>query len=151
MRRNDESGDLRYVAIKIGICANGSISNLQRELNLSKRIATTNPSHPGAGYIRSTVGDFQLRGSQGIHTCLVYRPLRETLCTFRDRFINCRFPPKILKLYVILLLQALNYLHTECHLIHTGKQDIVFQILMDCTLTVRYRSKRGQHSGQCGK
>ena len=40
---------------------------------------------------------------------------------FRCRFKKQRFSPKILKLYVAILLQGLNYLHSECHLIHTGK------------------------------
>lgn len=110
-----------YVAIKIATCTDGSMATAEHELKLSQRIAAANPSHPGAGYIRTPIDNFQIDGSHGIHICLVYRPMRETLYDFRSRFKNQRFPPQILKLYVVLLLQGLNYLHSECHLIHTGK------------------------------
>lgn len=111
----------RYVAVKIGTCTYGSIAAAEHELKLSQHIAAANPSHPGAGYIRTPIDSFQIDGSHGIHICLVYRPMRETLYDFRSRFKNQRFPPQVLKLYVVLLLQGLNYLHSECHLIHTGK------------------------------
>jgi hypothetical protein len=111
----------RYVAVKIGTCTYGSIAAAEHELKLSQHIAAANPSHPGASYIRTPIDNFQINGSHGTHICLAYRPMRETLYEFRCRFKNQRFPPQILKLYVALLLQGLNYLHSECYLIHTGK------------------------------
>ncbi len=120
-RSKEESEPHRYVAVKIGTCTYGSTSAAEHELKLSERIAAANPSHPGAGYIRTPIDNFQIDGPHGIHICLVYHPMRETLHDFRSRFKNQRFPPQILKLYVVLLLQGLNYLHSECHLIHTGK------------------------------
>ena len=120
-RCKEEPESPRYVAIKIGTCTYGSTTAAEHELTLSEHIARANPLHPGASYIRTPINNFQLRGSYGTHICLVYRPMRETLYDFRCRFRNKRFPPQILKLYVALLLQGLNYLHSECFLIHTGK------------------------------
>lgn len=114
----------QYVAVKIGTSAYGSIAAAEHELNLSQHIARANPSHPGAGYIRSPIDNFRIDGPHGAHICLVYRPMRETLYDLRQRLKNRRLPPKILKLYIALLLQGLNYLHSECHLIHTGKSHI---------------------------
>ena len=119
--REDQHESPRYVAIKIGTCRYGSIAAAEYELKLSHRIASANPSHPGAGYIRTPIDNFKIDGSHGAHICLVYRPMRETMYDFRNRFRYKRFPPQILKLYIVLLLQGLNYLHSECHLIHTGK------------------------------
>jgi serine/threonine protein kinase len=120
-RSKEEPESPRYVAIKIGTCTYSSIAASEHELKLSQRIASTNPSHPGAGYIRTLIDNFQIDRSYGIHICLVYRPMRETLHSFQRRFKNKQFPPQLLKLYIVLLLQGLNYLHSECHLIHTGK------------------------------
>lgn len=123
-RCKEELESPRYVAVKIGTCTYGSIAAAEHELKLSQRIAAANPSHPGAGYIRTPIDNFQIDGSHGTHICLVYRPMRETLYDLRSRFKNQRFPPQILKLYVVHLLQGLNYLHSECHLIHTGESQI---------------------------
>ncbi|KAG4439766.1 hypothetical protein IFR05_004734 [Cadophora sp. M221] len=123
----EQSVSPQYVAVKIGASRYGSIAADEHELKLSKRIATANPSHPGARYIMVPIGDFQINGSHGVHICLVYHPMRETLYDFRNRFKNRRFPPQILKLYVTLLLQGLNYLHSECRLIHTGKSPMSLQ------------------------
>ncbi|RDL35336.1 uncharacterized protein BP5553_07267 [Venustampulla echinocandica] len=111
--RFNEVESPRYVAVKIGACTYGSIAAAEHELTLSQRIASTNPSHPGAGYIRTPIDNFQINGSHGIHICLVYRPMRETLYDFQRRFKNRRLPRQLLKLYVVLLLQGLNYLHSE--------------------------------------
>ncbi|EPE26262.1 Protein kinase-like (PK-like) [Glarea lozoyensis ATCC 20868] len=118
-RPEDQTDAPRYVAIKIGTRTYGSTSAAEHELKLSQWIATANPSHPGAGYIRTPIDNFKIDGSHGPHICLVYRPMRETMLDFQNRFRNQRFPPKILRLYIALLLQGLNYLHSECHLIHT--------------------------------
>ncbi|CZT07638.1 related to protein kinase [Rhynchosporium agropyri] len=114
----------QYVAVKIGTCRYGSIAAAEHEMKVSKRISTANPSHPGASYIQVPIDNFQIDGSEGSHICLVYHPMRETLYDFRSRFKNKRFPPQILKLYIALLLQGRNYLHSECHIIHTGKSPI---------------------------
>ncbi|KAH9212271.1 kinase-like domain-containing protein [Leptodontidium sp. 2 PMI_412] len=111
-RCEEQSTSPQYVAVKIGTSRYGSIAAAEHELKLSQRIATANPSHPGASYIRVPIDDFQINGSHG-----------ETLYDFRNRFKNQRFPPQILRLYVALLLQGLNYLHSECHLIHTDLKD----------------------------
>ena len=120
-RCEEEPESPRFVAIKIGTSINGSIAAAEHELKISQHIATANPSHPGARYIRNPINHFQVDGAYGTHICLVYRPMRETLCCFRKRFKKQRLPPQFLKLYIAVLLQGLNYLHSECHFIHTGK------------------------------
>ncbi|KIM94382.1 hypothetical protein OIDMADRAFT_184438 [Oidiodendron maius Zn] len=78
----EEPKSPRYVAIKIGTSTSGSIAAAEHELKLSQHIATANPSHPGAGYIRCPINNFQLGGPHGTHICLVYNPMRETLDDF---------------------------------------------------------------------
>lgn len=47
--------------------------------------------------------------------------MRETLYHWQRRLPKQRLPLLLFKSYAFLTLQALDYLHTECHLIHTGK------------------------------
>ncbi|KAH7260964.1 kinase-like domain-containing protein [Fusarium redolens] len=96
-------------------------SNAPGESKRSKLISSTNPSHPGLSFIRLPIDEFQLKGPQGTHFCLVYEPTRETLYHWQRRLPRQRLPLPLFKSYAFLILQALDYLHTECHLIHTAK------------------------------
>lgn len=39
-----------------------------------------------------------------------------------------KLPPALLKVYLMLPLQGLNYLHSECHIIHTGQVQLVLGV-----------------------
>lgn len=107
----------RYVSIKIAALdadASGEMIN-------SKLITNAKPSHEGLSFIRTPVDEFQLKGPEGTHFCLVYEPMRETLFQLQHRLRRQRLALPLFKFFTYCLLQALDYLHTECHLIHTGK------------------------------
>jgi len=63
---------------------------------------------------------FQLKGPRGTHICLFYEVMRETLFDFQRRMPRERLEMPFFKPWIFLLLQALDYLHTDCHMIHTG-------------------------------
>lgn len=108
---------LRYVSIKIPALdtdAHGEIARL-------KLIQDADPSHVGRSYIRLLTDQFDLAGPEGTHRCLVYEPMRETVAHYQLKMPRERLILPILKLHVYVLLQALDYLHTRCHLIHTGR------------------------------
>ncbi|CVL04859.1 related to serine/threonine protein kinase [Fusarium proliferatum] len=109
----------RYVSIKIPTID----SNASGESKRSKLITSTNPSHPGLSFIRLPIDEFQLEGPEGTHFCLVYKPMRETLYHWQRRLPQQRLPLPLFKSYAFLTLQALDYLHAECHLIHTDIKD----------------------------
>ncbi len=92
----------------------------RHDLNIS-RCLSTNPSHPGFPFVRSIRDNFEVTGPDGTHLCLVYEPMRESLWVFQKRFRDGKLPPAVLKIYVKVLLLGLNYLHSECHIIHTGE------------------------------
>lgn len=107
----------RYVSIKIAAID----TDASRERRKSELIANAKPSHEGLSLIRTPIAEFQLEGPEGTHICLVYEPMREILFQFQRRLPRERLGPPLFKLYTFLLLEALDYLHSECHLIHTGK------------------------------
>ena len=87
----------------------------------SRVIADADPSHEALSFLRPPLEAFKLIGPRGTHTCLVYEPMRETLFKLQRRLPGNKVPLNLFKLYVFCLLEALDYLHSACHLIHTGK------------------------------
>jgi hypothetical protein len=65
---------------------------------------------------------FNITGPHGLHQCLVYEPMHSSL---EDNLYHSRITITSAKPLVHRVLQALNYLHTECHIIHTGEPHLL--------------------------
>lgn len=50
---------------------------------------------------------------------MVLEPLREPLWIYQQRFGGV-IPSGLLKIILQMILHGLDYLHSECHIIHTG-------------------------------
>ncbi|KID93619.1 protein kinase domain protein, partial [Metarhizium majus ARSEF 297] len=134
----------RYVAVKIATLD----IDAAWETRISRLIANAEPSHEGLNFIRTHLDKFQLPGEGGTHSCLVYTPMRETLFQLQHRLRGQRFAPPLFKFFMYCLLEAVDYLHTECHLIHTDIKDdnIMVTIENDAVLTnfVKHQKKNSQ-------
>lgn len=107
-----------------------------RETMTSKLIANAKPSHEGLSFIRTPVDEFQLKGPEGIHFCLVYKPMRETLFQLQHRLKRQRLALPLFKFFIYCFLEALDYLHTVCRLIHTGMAlQHLYELDANCSLT----------------
>jgi serine/threonine-protein kinase SRPK3 len=84
-------------------------------------ITRANRQHEGWRFVRKLLDSFSVQGISGSHVCLVFEPLRESLGKYCQRWQDRVMPPEIFKIILQEILQALDYLHTECHIIHTGK------------------------------
>ncbi|KAF5680025.1 cmgc srpk kinase [Fusarium heterosporum] len=112
--------DEKYVAIKVKTRKKPSKrSPVENEVKIMKRIAQTNPKHKGWQFIRKLIDTFPIEGISGYHTCLVLEPLREPLWLYCSRYAGGVIPPEILKILVQMILHALDYIHSECSIIHT--------------------------------
>jgi len=94
--------------------------HLDHELTMYKRISSSLVNHPGRGAVRELLDSFDVTGPDGCHRCLVHPPLWESVLTFLHRNPVGRLPPPVLAFVLRRLFLALDFLHTECQIIHTG-------------------------------
>ncbi|KAL5337397.1 kinase-like domain-containing protein [Aspergillus crustosus] len=90
----------------------------QFEWDMESLLAEQNPSHRGRSVLRTFTDSFIVNTAEGSHSCLVYKPMRETFNIFQRRFVDDKIPLPLVKAYVSVLLWALDYLHSECHVVH---------------------------------
>ena len=130
-----ESPDTPYVSIKIPAL----FSDAKNEMEKLYLIQNANPSHVGYSFIHTPLDHFDLPGPEGTRACLIYEPMRETLSQYQSRFPRRRIDGPIFKLHIYLILKALDYLHTECRLVHTGETRQVSLIVVILTRHHRYQ------------
>ena len=111
----------RYVAVKIGSTSEyAQRKGVEAELATLKRISHAQTQHEGWHFVRKLVDSFTIESANAQHVCLAFEPLREPLFLHRRRFIGDVIPPEVLKVIVQMILHGLDYLHSECQIIHTG-------------------------------
>ncbi|KAI9892748.1 MAG: hypothetical protein M1814_001168 [Vezdaea aestivalis] len=108
----------RYVTLKINTCDFDDSEGAEHELNISRRLAT-NPSHEGFPYVRTVIDTFKVAKWNDMQVCLVFEPMREPLWRFQQRCKNRKFPLDLLRGYIELLLKGLDYIHSQCQVVHT--------------------------------
>ncbi|PYI02369.1 kinase-like protein [Aspergillus sclerotiicarbonarius CBS 121057] len=79
--------------------------------------------HAGAKLIRKALDSFQITSTEGNFGCLVHPPLGMSLYDFRTQLRAKVLPERIVKLTLVHLLLALDYLHTEAGIVHTDIQE----------------------------
>ncbi|KAB5549658.1 serine threonine protein kinase, CMGC group [Coniochaeta sp. 2T2.1] len=127
----------RHVALKLFITSQAMGQQLDNELTMYKHISSFSTAHPGRGAIRDLLDSFDVTGPDGSHRCLVHPPLWESIITFLDRNPARRLPAPVLAIVLRRLFQALDFLHTECKIIHTDIKgdNIMFGIEDDSVFT----------------
>jgi len=108
------------VTLKIATSNPDHDDTIHHELEINQ-ILKRNPSLTGFAFVRVAFDDFIAIGPTGAaHLCLVFEAMREPLSQFQHRLVGDSIPPQLLKVYVDFILQGLDYLHSECQVIHTG-------------------------------
>ena len=109
------------MVIKVNNCYGDSKEVMRYERDTCVHVAKFNPWHNGHMFVRTIHNSFEIKGLHGTHMCLVFLPMKENLKQYQQRFEGQRLPSHLLKLYLEHILQGLDYLHSECHIIHTGE------------------------------
>ena len=106
--------------------ANNNTISADHEREIEEHISMADPSHRGRSLIRTFVDSFEIQGPEGVHSCLVYPPMREPLSMYQQRFGGRKMPLPLVKTYIRTLLTGLDYLHKHCRTVHTGKSIFSF-------------------------
>jgi serine/threonine-protein kinase SRPK3 len=123
-----QPGTKTYVAIKI---CNSNVQDedaARHELEMSTRITSCSDGDERKyEAILPVKESFEIKGGHGSHLCLVMQPMREPIWLMRRRICEVDKVTKhtlvLFKLYILQILSALQYLHHDCKIIHTGKLD----------------------------
>jgi serine/threonine-protein kinase SRPK3 len=85
------------------------------------RLNTVKVKHPGTNLVRKMLNNFEIQDRDHTYSCIVHKPLGMSLAKFRSRVPKKKLPENILKLTLIHILIALEFLHTKANMIHCGK------------------------------
>ena len=113
---------VKYVAVKI-LTVNGTagiLNGLVGELDCLKTIKAANPNHPGFKHCPHLYDAFIAESRHGPHMCIVTNALGWNMTHLRSSSQGA-FPVALSKRIIKQTLLALDYLHRECGLVHTGK------------------------------
>ncbi|PQE03855.1 CMGC SRPK kinase protein [Rutstroemia sp. NJR-2017a BBW] len=113
----------KYAALKIYAHDLVAEDDIDNETAVYKHLSTAgNPDHPGKMYVR-TIQDslFVTNRAGNRHQCLVHGVLSNDILNLRYAHPDRKLPEAMLKQILIHLLLALDYLHSECYIIHTGQ------------------------------
>ncbi|RMZ37615.1 protein kinase [Aspergillus flavus] len=110
-----------YVALKV---FERNSAEGQRETEIYHHLNSLNiVDHAGVKLIRKALDSFQITFAEGNFECLVHPPLGMSLYDFRTQLRAKVLPEKIVKLTLVHLLLALDYLHVEAEIVHTDIQE----------------------------
>lgn len=109
----------KYVAMKV--CEQDSPA-IRRELAAYRYLDTIKTSSPGALLVRELVDSFKATGPAGEHQCFIHEPLGVSIETLRQLSPGRKLPQDLLKAFLVHLLYALDFIHTDANMIHTDLQ-----------------------------
>lgn len=112
-----------YVVVKVFVRSSSLMEKNTREIGVYRHLKCLQGEHPGRHLVRSLVHEFKIIGPSGEHDCLVHEPLSIQLSELLPLLPNNIFTPKMLKAFCRFMLLALDFLHSEAKIIHTGKLD----------------------------
>ncbi|KAK4892628.1 hypothetical protein LTR27_008904 [Elasticomyces elasticus] len=114
----------QYVSIKVTITSESEDSQIDLdELCLLDRITNTDKAHWNYSCVRSLLDHFYIRGPAGKHLCMVFTPLREPLGMAKYHWADEKISLALLKVIAQQLLGGLDYLHSQCQIIHCDISD----------------------------
>lgn len=106
-------------AVALKIINSSNRDDARHEKAIENHITQQHSEHRGRVILRTCLEDFKITGPEGTHICLVYEPMREPLWILQRRFVDRKIPLPISKAYIYFLLVGLDYIHSECKVVHT--------------------------------
>lgn len=107
------------MAVKVSASLHKHATATHHEFRVYEHLAKVNSTHPGQPLIRELYDTFDIDEPAGKHQCLVQQPMHMTVLEMM-RLNPEPFSLPLLKMTLRRLLYALDFLHTEAGVIHTG-------------------------------
>jgi serine/threonine-protein kinase SRPK3 len=108
-----------HVAMKIVRSAQGYRETAVDEIKLLTKINMTDKDHPGHQYLIKLLDYFDHTGVNGVHICIVFEVLGESLLGLIKRYKHKGLPIMFVKQISKEILLAMDFLHRKCGIIHT--------------------------------
>lgn len=87
------------------------------------KIKQGNQQHLGSGRVRTKIAEFEfIRFEIFNHLGILQEPLGESLQDIQNRSVGGRLDKLSIQSTIYQMLLALDYMHTECNLIHGGME-----------------------------
>ncbi|CAL8071793.1 unnamed protein product [Orchesella dallaii] len=109
----------RYVALKVVKSAPHHADAALDEIKLLKCVRDSNPTDPHREKTVQLLDDFKITGANGTHVCMVFEVLGNNLLKLIIRSNYHGIPLQNVKSIMRQTLEALEYLHAKCKIIHT--------------------------------
>lgn len=111
--------DKRYVALKIVKSAHHFTETAKDEIKILKAVRDSDPENPRRNKTVQLLNDFKISGVNGTHVCMVFEVLGHNLLKLILKSNYRGIPLPNVKSIIRQVLEGLDYLHTECSIIHT--------------------------------
>jgi serine/threonine-protein kinase SRPK3 len=126
----------QHVALKILTADSFGGEKATLELDILRHLAsmvTESPKTLGASHIVGLQDEFKHSGPNGLHVCLVFKPMGPDMSHYRKLFSRAKLPMPVAKRVTKELLMALAFLHDSCQVIHTGSPNMLKILLLSIT------------------
>ncbi|KAK5863125.1 hypothetical protein PBY51_000179 [Eleginops maclovinus] len=133
----------RRVAVKVLKSGDGFTQAGQDELALLRCATSPTSRRPSSQRIVQLLDEFKLAGVNGVHMCLVLELLGPDLRSLQLCFGNPGLAQRSVKQILTQILQGLEYLHTQCKIIHT---DIKPENILLCLEEQSHKAPIGESS-----
>lgn len=100
----------------------------QKEFEIYQHVGKGSPRHRGYPHVRTAVDMFTIPRLGGDHHCLVQKPMWDSFQDLLYRNPAHQFTEGLLKAGLVQIFLALNYLHSECKIVHTGVKHAVISV-----------------------
>lgn len=108
--------DRDFVALKLYI----SRSKVHRERHIYEHINRLGGQHGGSHQVRELLDSFEIAGRHGKHICLVHEALDMSMHELKELLSDEPFEPHLIRQSMRNILRALDFLHREAQVVHTG-------------------------------
>jgi serine/threonine-protein kinase SRPK3 len=116
----NRSGDKNeFLALKVLSAECYSPDKPVRERDILNHLRNGDGKQLGYAYVCHLVDDFEHQGPNGVHVCLLFEIMGETLRSFGAWFRESMVPNSAMHRFTIQLLLALDFAHDR-NIIHTG-------------------------------